>query len=978
MGKMKKPTVKRLERAADPERGPRPRGPFAITGLDFFDTSVPGRERWCCAWKDLTPIEDGGTGASIINFAPGKKTFVKRNLIPFQAEAARLRRKPVENPVLQSDAEPIYFVKSESCAHLRDHRLQISAPYTKEQNGGVEKFIGTLKDEARTLRMEVEAKTGKRFPDKAISWSLRRANYMIMRRPATDQDITPYERLYGTKPNFVGLYYWFDTAFAHEPKEKRSRSNDRKGAKCHYLGPSPNMKDASCVIMVERGGKYGSVVHRHKIKTVRGGYHPGMKASPEPVAPGAPVSGPQGPAATSNDGPSDQRAPGEPEDPTKNTPKRKRGAAEAPPKQAPPPLVKKGRGRPPKRTTEAAEPPVKRGPGRPRKEPEKTKQAPRAGASPAPNKTPSHAKSRGNWRLRSETFSKTPRGLKKGAKKRAIVAHVLACIERRQSAESSGRPISWHQAYLAAEKCIAKVEKDRDRDAQFLPPTPKNLEEALKGEQAAEWQEAYDKEMKAIQEHGTYVAAPLWRGRTVKSKMIYRVTREKEEEGYRLKFKARLVAQGFSERHGIDYFETFAPTISTRSLHSLLHIAAKEDHEIRHIDVGAAYLESELDTELYMMLPDKKTVVRLIKSIYGLKQSAERWYSHLTNIVTSLGFRRCYSDPCVFIKGEGDRRVYLGAYVDDILLIGKMQDCTDFEKELAGKVTKIKAGEALRYTGVEIKRDRAARTVTLSQGPFIKDMIEAEGLTGAKGKSSPASSLLNYATLEKGTEEPLWSVAGKVRYAVDHSRPDALYIASQLSSVASSPGPDHPKIVKRLMRYLLGSVDEGLTLGGHGDIVLECYVDASLVEDGDSRSQLGHCWRLNSESGFCSSKSTRDHFVSLSSAESELRALKNAMTDVLWAREFLFELGYEQKKPTKVYEDNQAVIDLMGTLRVNARTKHLTKVLNFTRDYIRRGEVCMVKVASADNVADVFTKALPAAEFIGHKRTLLGQRLLEQ
>ena len=94
-------------------------------------------------------------------------------------------------------------------------------------------------------------------------------------------------------------------------------------------------------------------------------------------------------------------------------------------------------------------------------------------------------------------------------------------------------------------------------------------------------------------------------------------------------------------------------------------------------------------------------------------------------------------------------------YVDDILVLGKLEDCTAFEKELEGKVTKIKAGEALRFTGIEIQRNREARTVTLTQGPYITGMVEAEGLLGAKPKSSPASSLLNYATLERGTEDPL-------------------------------------------------------------------------------------------------------------------------------------------------------------------------------------------------------------------------------
>jgi hypothetical protein len=559
------------------------------------------------------------------------------------------------------------------------------------------------------------------------------------------------------------------------------------------------------------------------------------------------------------------------------------------------------------------------------------------------------------------------------------LVRILAGAERNRTANRDGRPVSWHKATLAAEASIAQAEKDMRDELANLPPTPKNLEEALASEHAKEWKAAYEKEVGVIADRGTYVPAPEWTGRTVKSKLVFRVSREKEITGYELKFKARLVAQGFSERPGIDYFDTFAPTIATRSLHILLHIAAKEDLEIRHIDVAGAYLESTLDTVIHMTLPKGMggAVVRLVKALYGLKQSGERWYEHLSKIVMDLGFSRCHSDPCVFQKGEGIRRVYLGVYVDDILVIGSLAGCTAFEDDLRGKVTKIKTGDVLRYTGIEIDRNRSARTVTLTQGPFIKGFVEVEGMLGSSPKGSPASSLTNYATLERGSEEPIWSVVGKVRYAVDHCRPEALYIASQLSSVASGPGLEHSKGVKRLMRYFAGTASEGITLGGPEDIVLECWVDASLVEDGDSRSQLGHCWRLNGRSGFCSSKSTRDTHISLSSAESELRALKRALVDVLWCRGFLSELGYEQKRRTKIYEDNQAVIDLMGSLRVNARTKHLTKVLNFTRDHVRRGDIRMVKVASAENVADMLTKALPLKEFMKHKSTLLGQGLLQ-
>jgi hypothetical protein len=182
---------------------------------------------------------------------------------------------------------------------------------------------------------------------------------------------------------------------------------------------------------------------------------------------------------------------------------------------------------------------------------------------------------------------------------------------------------------------------------------------------------------------------------------------------------------------------------------------------------------------------------------------------------------------------------------------------------------------------------------------------------------------------------------------------------------------------KHLLRYFAGTLHQGLTLGGPGPIVLEGWVDASLVDDGDSRSQLGYCWRLNATSGMSFSRSMRDKTVSLSSAEAELRALAELTKDLLWARTFLEELGYRQLAPTRCHEDNSAVIDLCATNKVNGRTRHLTKVLNFVRTHIRGKRIAVVKVAGEDNVADVLTKALPAPVFEKHCATLTGRSPIE-
>jgi hypothetical protein len=299
----------------------------------------------------------------------------------------------------------------------------------------------------------------------------------------------------------------------------------------------------------------------------------------------------------------------------------------------------------------------------------------------------------------------------------------------------------------------------------------------------------------------------------------------------------------------------------------------------------------------------------------------------------------------------------------------------NFEAAFGKRVTKVKSSEALRYVGLSIKRNRVTKTITISQGPFIADMIAQEEMTGCNAKNTPASAQINLATAPRGGCQDIRPIVGKVRYTVDHTRPESLYVGSMLSSAAADPGQAHLDAVKHLMRYFSGTPLQGLTLGGAGPIRLECWVDANCEDEGDSKGQLGYCWRLNSSSGMAFSRSMRDTHVSLSSAEAELRALREATADIIWAREMLEELGYQQLSPTPCHEDNSAVMDITSTVKVSQRTRHLTKIMNFVRTEIGFGTLVMVKVATEDNVADIFTKPLPSPLFQTHCDTLTGRNL---
>ena len=202
--------------------------------------------------------------------------------------------------------------------------------------------------------------------------------------------------------------------------------------------------------------------------------------------------------------------------------------------------------------------------------------------------------------------------------------------------------------------------------------------------------------------------------------------------------------------------------------------------------------------------------------------------------------------------------------------------------------------------------------------------------------------------------------------------PRPFFIASQLGSSVKRPGPMHLAASRHLIQYLKGRADLGLTLGGHGPIQLECWVDASLVEEGSSTSQLGYCMRLNGQSGMFCSRSMRSKLVCFSSTDAELRALLEAAMEIEWARVFLGELGYPQRGPTTVHEDNSAVMGIAETLKSTGRTKYLNKVINFVRERVQGKMIRLQKVAGTDNIADILSKPLSAPLFLKHRTAMLG------
>lgn len=199
---------------------------------------------------------------------------------------------------------------------------------------------------------------------------------------------------------------------------------------------------------------------------------------------------------------------------------------------------------------------------------------------------------------------------------------------------------------------------------------PESLQSARESEQSKQWEEAMRQEIQSLEANGTWELVP-WNGQTlVDNRWTFKV--KLDNSGNVSRYKARLVARGFSQRLGIDYWDTFSPVIRMESVRSIIAIAAAKKMVVQQFDVKTAFLHGELEETIYMKQPagfgdGSGRVCKLKKSIYGLKQAANCWNKKFVKTLEGLGLTQCTSDPCVFTG----KTVIVGIYVDDGLIVGE-------------------------------------------------------------------------------------------------------------------------------------------------------------------------------------------------------------------------------------------------------------------------------------------------------------------
>jgi hypothetical protein len=517
---------------------------------------------------------------------------------------------------------------------------------------------------------------------------------------------------------------------------------------------------------------------------------------------------------------------------------------------------------------------------------------------------------------------------------------------------------------------------------------PRNYTEAVNDPVwGAYWKEAIKDEIAKLQALGTWEYAELPEGKKpVGTKWVFTVKRT--PTGLIDRFKARLVAQGFSQVPGDDFLETFSPTVRQESLRVLLAIGAYEDLEIKQVDVVSAYPRAKLHATIYAKVPlglegcPEGKVLWLKAPLYGLKQSGREWYIEACSGLKKLGFHPLYSDPSVFRNPESG--VLIGLYVDDMLILGPvLQEVQEVIKGISSLWQIKDLGDVGTILGLEVARNRETRTLKLTQKAYVRDLIARFKLEAAKPISLP---IADRNGLIKGEEsEPqadqaqYQSAIGGLLWCAKGTRPDITYTVGQLSQHCSAPKVRHWNAALRVLRYLSGTQEYGLQYGyiGSQEPVLQGYCDADYAGDTtDRRSVSGHLYLLLG--GPVTWNSVKQRCVSLSTTEAEYIALSEASKQGQWLRALIKEVDRPQylgdHLEVPILSDNQGCIALAKDPIAHGRTKHIEVRYHYIRDLIAYGKATIVYCPTENMLADVLTKPLPLAAF---KRCIQGLMSLE-
>ena len=503
-----------------------------------------------------------------------------------------------------------------------------------------------------------------------------------------------------------------------------------------------------------------------------------------------------------------------------------------------------------------------------------------------------------------------------------------------------------------------------------------------------DWRISMEDEINSLNMNKTWtvvdVASIPYGRRIIRCKWVWKIKRD--ELGQIARYKSRLVACGNAQEAGIDFQETFAPVGRKESLRLLLAWACLRKWISRQVDVDTAFLYGKLDEEIYMHMPrgfsqGPQSVCKLHKSIYGLKQAPRIWYYTLIAALKEIGFQSSCHEPCLLVKTG----IMVYIYVDDMLIIA--EDSTLADEVVLQLQSKFKIKDLGRPTYL-LRHHVIYETdgsIMLSQVNSIEELAEKFGFESSKPTSVPMSPGIILKSFDPSTDKPAekekyQSLLGSLQYIAQCTRPDIAYAVSVLSQFCQHPSICHWNQAKKVLVYLYHSRNLLLKFNSKGgkaaEPILQGYSDSDYAACPDSRrSRTGYVFMLGNS--VISWKSSKQKRISTSTCEAEYYALSEAGKEGIHLNALLTEIEKNVGRftvgtsPVSILSDNQSTLAVAKNSASHNKTKHIDVTHRWIQESVELKELSVDYVPTEDNVADIFTKALPKPQF-EKLRDLLG------
>ena len=499
---------------------------------------------------------------------------------------------------------------------------------------------------------------------------------------------------------------------------------------------------------------------------------------------------------------------------------------------------------------------------------------------------------------------------------------------------------------------------------------PQTFEEAINSAEKEKWRKAIREEIEALKANRTWHVTSLPKGKNaIDSKWVFSV-KPCTNGGSIPRFKARLCAKGYAQRKGIDYHDTFSPTVRYDSIRILLALAVQRNYKLIQFDVKTAFLNGDLVDDVYMFPPEgmkfkEGTVCKLEKALYGLKQASRQWNERIDSFLKSIKFQQSNADKCVYYRHSDASKVLLALYVDDGLLMG-----ID-ERELQSIISQLKAtfeitscNNVRSFVGMEITHNIDEGSIFIHQEGYIGRVIKKFGMEDAVGVSTPFDTYAHLTSvMENEAQVPYREAVGSLMFAAIVTRPDIAFAVGVVSRYLDKHGHSHWNAVKRIIRYLKNTREHGIlyTKTTRSEVI-QGFSDSDFANDIDTRrSTSGYTFKLSN--GPVTWNSQRQSTVSLSTTEAEYIAASCETREAIWIRQLLCDVGEPMRGPTPIFMDSQSAIKLIHNPEFHKRTKHVDIRYHYTREKLANGDIDVHYVPSKRQLADVLTKAIPCSQF---------------